>query len=77
MVIKMFVVVPLLLVDLKGTASTAMETEYKTVSVGGFLAMNKIIEPHFESIELMVDDFFFENFAGRLKLMNFSILKDL
>ena len=56
-VVQVFVVVPLLLVDFERAASSPVETKYKTVAVFGFLAMDKIIEPHLEAIKLGLDNF--------------------
>ena len=56
-VVQVFVVVPLLLVDLERAASSPVKAKDKTVAVFGFLAMNKIVEPHLETVKLVMDNF--------------------
>ena len=53
----MFMVVPLLLIDLEGTASSSVETKYETIAVGRFLSVQKIVKPHLKSIVFVIDDF--------------------
>jgi hypothetical protein len=57
LIIQVFMIVPLLLIDLKGAASSSMEAKDKTIAVSGFLSVNKVVEPHLESIMVMINDF--------------------
>jgi hypothetical protein len=57
LIIEMFMVVPLLLIDLEGTASSSVETKYKTIAVSRFLSVYKIVKPHLKSIVFVMDDF--------------------
>ncbi len=68
-------IVPLLLIDLKGTASASVETKDKAIAVSRFLSVNKVVEPHLESIVVMINDFLLKRFLGKLKFVFPEVFK--
>ena len=56
-IIQVLMIIPLPLVNLKGTIPPAMKPKHQPVPIAGFQTMHKILKSHF--IAMMLDDFCF------------------